>query len=30
MGYPVKRGSAVAAAEGVFATMPFDSTVPGK
>ncbi len=26
MGYPVKRGSAVAAAEGVFASMPDDVT----
>jgi serine---pyruvate transaminase len=30
MGYPVKRGSAVAAAEGVFVAMPSSSTVPGK
>jgi len=30
MGYPLKRGSAVAAAEGVFAAMPSASTVPGK
>jgi aspartate aminotransferase-like enzyme len=30
MGYPVKRGSAVAAAEGVFVAMPSASTVPGK
>jgi aspartate aminotransferase-like enzyme len=30
MGYPVKRGSAVAAAEEVFAAMPATSTVPGK
>jgi aspartate aminotransferase-like enzyme len=30
MGYPVKRGSAVAAAEEVFAAMPATSTEPGK
>jgi aspartate aminotransferase-like enzyme len=30
MGYPVKRGSAVAAAEEVFAAMPATSTGPGK
>ena len=30
MGYPVKRGSAVAAAEGIFAAMPTSATVPGE